>query len=375
MENSLVLVPFYSFQDAPVDLIQSWRAAIDLVIKKGVFIGGEEVEAFQSEWSVFLKTTNCVGVGNGFDAIFLALKALGIQKGMKVAVPIHTYIATWLAIAHIGAEPIGIDCGENGLMDLNELENLNVSIDCVVAVHMHGQMVDMPRLTIWAKSRGIKVVEDCAQAHGAQLNGKFAGTWGDVGAFSFYPNKNLGAIGDAGAIVTMNQEIAETVRSYGNYGTLSGDKYNFKLLGVNSRMDPLQAAILRVNLQKLSEWNENRRSKAISYYTFLNENGISHLNVDPKKSVHHHCILFAHDRDNLRKELQSLGVSTEIHYPKTAEENFYQATSREFKSESRAKKLSRMTLSLPLSPWLSDVKIEYVKECLVKPKILKLITG
>jgi hypothetical protein len=108
-------------------------------------------------------------------------------------------------------------------MNLSELENLNVSIDCVVAVHMHGQMVDMPRLTIWAKSRGIKVVEDCAQAHGAQINGKFAGTWGDVGAFSFYPNKNLGAIGDAGAIVTMDQEIAETVRSYGNYGTLFGD--------------------------------------------------------------------------------------------------------------------------------------------------------
>lgn len=370
-----MLVPFYSFQDAPVDLIQSWRAAIDTVIKKGVFIGGEEVEEFQLEWSAFLKTANCVGVGNGFDAIFLALKALGIQKGMKVAVPIHTYIATWLAIAHIGAEPIGIDCGENGLMNLSELENLNVSIDCVVAVHMHGQMVDMPRLTIWAKSRGIKVVEDCAQAHGAQINGKFAGTWGDVGAFSFYPNKNLGAIGDAGAIVTMDQEIAETVRSYGNYGTLFGDKYNFKLLGLNSRMDPLQAAILRVNLQKLSEWNENRRSKAISYYTFLNENGISHLDVDLKKSVHHHCILFAHDRDNLRKELQSLGVSTEIHYPKTAEENFYQATSRVFRNESHAKKLSRMTLSLPLSPWLSDIKVEYVKKCLINPKILKLITG
>lgn len=162
-----MIVPFFGFQDAPSSLLDEWVKAVERVFRSGIFIGGSEVEMFEQEWSNSTGTSHCVGVANGLDAITLALKSVGIRSGMKVAVPSHTYIATWLAVANLGAEPIGIDCGPDGLMDLTLLIEADLDVQCVIPVHMHGQMVDMEQLMNWARPRGIKVIEDCAQAHGA----------------------------------------------------------------------------------------------------------------------------------------------------------------------------------------------------------------
>ena len=195
-------VPYFSFDNVPVSLKNQWQVAFSEVVEDGQFIGGKFVEKFEKEWAEYLGTNFCVGVANGYDALVLSLKALGIMPGDYVAVPAHTFMATWLAVSAVGAEPIGIDCDENGLIDLSILESCKINLSAVIPVHMHGQMVDMSRLMNWATENHVRVIEDCAQAHGAEIYGKKAGTWGDIGAFSFYPTKNLGGLGDAGAVTT-----------------------------------------------------------------------------------------------------------------------------------------------------------------------------
>ena len=176
-------VEFFSFKDAPESLRQEWRSAANEVFKSGYFIGGPFVEQFESEWAKYLAVRHAIGVGNGYDALVVGLKILGVGKGDLVAVPSHTFAATWLAVGAVGATPVGIDCDSSGLMDVDKLEANQLDFYAVIPVHMHGQMVDMPRLVKWAESKNVKVIEDCAQAHGAQINGKLAGTWGDFGAF------------------------------------------------------------------------------------------------------------------------------------------------------------------------------------------------
>jgi dTDP-4-amino-4,6-dideoxygalactose transaminase len=355
-----MIVPFFGFQDTPISILNDWKNAVERVLLSGVFIGGKEVEMFEQEWAEFLKIPYCVGVANGLDALTLALKSLGIGPGMKVAVPSHTYIATWIAVANVGAEPVGIDCGSDGLMDLSLLIDQDLDVQCVIPVHMHGQMVAMDRVMEWAKPRGIKVIEDCAQAQGAKHQGKFAGAWGDIGAFSFYPSKNLGAVGDAGAVVTSNKALAENLRSLGNYGSEVGNKYKYKFLGQNSRLDPIQAAVLRVNLRHLEDWNESRRIIAGQYFDLLDELGIERLSVNLRESVHHHCIVLAGERDSARNLLVELGVMTEIHYPESAEFSFNKLNGKVSTRKSHSDYLAKRTLSLPLTPWLTHEKIAHV---------------
>ena len=200
-------IDFFSYKSAPADLKKEWQLAISEVIDSGQFIGGAAVSNFENEWSQYLGIGHAVGVGNGYDALVIALKALEIGAGDFVAVPSHTFIATWLAVDAVGATPIGIDCDASGLMDLDLLDKESVLFSAVIPVHMHGQMIDMQQLMNWARKNNTKVIEDCAQAHGASIHGKKSGTWGDIGAFSFYPTKNLGAIGDAGALVTDNDDL------------------------------------------------------------------------------------------------------------------------------------------------------------------------
>jgi dTDP-3-amino-3,4,6-trideoxy-alpha-D-glucose transaminase len=169
-------VDFFTFSSAPKELKLDWQEAISQVIESGQFIGGPSVNAFENEWSAYLRIDHTIGVGNGYDALVIALRALGVGPGDFVAVPAHTFIATWLAVAAVGAIPVGIDCDSNGLMDLNLLETESTIFSVVIAVHMHGQMVDMQRLTMWAKVQNVKVIEDCAQAHGAEIYGKKSGT-------------------------------------------------------------------------------------------------------------------------------------------------------------------------------------------------------
>lgn len=370
-----MIVPFFGFQDLPNTILDEWIAAAERVLRNGIYIGGSEVELFEQEWSDSVGVAHCVGVANGMDAITLALKSVGISKGMKVAVPSHTFIATWLAVANLGAEPVGIDCGADGLMDLSLLIDHDLDVQCVVPVHMHGQMVDMERLMNWAQPKGIKVVEDCAQAHGAIQKGKFAGTWGDAGAFSFYPSKNLGAAGDAGAVVTSDPAIANKIRSLGNYGAELGNKYRYESLGLNSRLDPIQAAILRVNLTYLNDWNKKRKEIAHSYYNFFEEVGIRHLQVSVEDSVHHHCVLLTDDRDNVRAMLASVGVMTEVHYPESAESSYCNLAGKHRRGNLNADFISSQAISIPLTPWLTANKISQVMGALSSENILKILTG
>lgn len=353
-------VDFFTFNSAPKLLKQEWQEAISKVLDSGQFIGGLAITSFENEWSAYLRISHTIGVGNGYDALVIALRALDVGSGDYVAVPSHTFIATWLAVAAVGAIPIGIDCDSNGLMDLNLLEIESSMFSVVIPAHMHGQMVDMQRLMNWAKHRNVKVIEDCAQAHGAEIYGKKSGTWGDIGAFSFYPTKNLGAIGDAGAIVTNNEEIADRVRSIANYGSVPNSKYTYQYLGVNSRLDPIQAAVLSVNVKYLDSWNESRRLVAKKYLSGLQEIGIPLFSTTPE-SVFHHYISISKNRKSTRRLLQNKGIATEIHYPASAEDNYHQITKISSNRESpKAQELAKKVISLPISPWIKDTEIDYV---------------
>lgn len=368
--EKLSVIDFFSFLDAPKFLRQEWKDATNRIIDSGVFVGGPAVDSFESEWSEYLGVKHAVGVGNGYDAILIALKALGIGHGDKVAVPSHTFVAPWLAVGAVGAEPIGIDCDENGLMDLNLLETSYHLITAVIAVHMHGQMVDMPRLSKWASKNKVRVIEDCAQSHGARINGKLAGTWGDFGAFSFYPTKNLGALGDAGSLVTNDEELAYIARSYSNYGSKIGHKYSYQFQGLNSRLDSIQAAILSVNLQYLDLWNLKRQEIASRYKLGLEKLGISFLPND-ENSIYHHFVVLSENRDESRALLKNVGVNTEIHYPECAEISYGQIVKKDPTSRPKmAIKLAEKTLSLPISPWMAESNIDKIISCLASKNVL-----
>ena len=364
------MVPFFSFLDAPIDLKNEWRAAISRVVDSGRYIGGSEVLDFENRWASFLDVNHSVGVANGMDAITLGLRSLGIGPGKLVAVPSHTFIATWLAVDAVGATPIGIDCDSTGLIDLDLLECLPASLDAVIPVHMHGKMVNMERLIKWARLKNVSVIEDCAQAHGADLNGRKAGTWGDVGAFSFYPSKNLGALGDAGIIATDDSSIAQSIKSLGNYGSSLENKYQYEKLGSNSRLDSIQAAVLGVNLKYLDLWNEKRREIAKQYMSKLIELDLTPFISEPENSVWHHFILQSSKRNELRAEFDILGISTEIHYPQCAEDSYAEISNYESQKPKVARKLAATTTSLPISPWMSETQINQVLDALSSPRIL-----
>jgi dTDP-4-amino-4,6-dideoxygalactose transaminase len=219
----------------------------------------------------------------------------------------------------------------------------------------------------------MKVIEDCAQAHGAMIQGKFAGTWGDTGAFSFYPTKNLGAAGDAGAIVTNDSSLHLKAREFANYGSIAGKKYKYDSLGINSRLDPIQAGFLNINLRHLDNWNEDRRKIARLYEELLQKNGIAYLDQTPE-SVFHHFIMFSKNRDVTRELLLTSGIKTEIHYPEPAQLSYEKITKTQNRQiPSNATQLSRNSLSLPIYPWLTKEYVIEIVETLKKPEIYSSI--
>jgi dTDP-4-amino-4,6-dideoxygalactose transaminase len=366
-------VDFFSFKEAPDSLQQEWEVAIREVLDSGKFIGGPYVNKFECEWASYLGVNHAIGVGNGFDAIVVALRVLGIGKNDLVAVPSHTFLATWLAVDSVGAIPVGIDCNPSGLMDLDLLEANNSKFAAVIPVHMHGQMVQMPRLMKWAGDKKIKVVEDCAQAHGAKIENKYAGTWGDIGAFSFYPTKNLGALGDAGAVVTNDDLLATNVRSFVNYGSFPGNKYQYQFKGINSRLDPIQASVLSVNLKYLDLWNSKRQEIASYYVNCFKPFNVSLLPIEGE-SVFHHFVLQSENRSETQRVLETHGVKTEIHYPESAENSFIKISSDYISNKSiKASTLAAKTLSLPISPWMSDEDIHKVVKAVQSKDVLNTL--
>jgi dTDP-4-amino-4,6-dideoxygalactose transaminase len=258
-------VPFLDLQDAYFELKTDIDASIARVLDSGCYILGEEVENFESEWAQYCEAKHAVGVGNGLDALHLALLALGVGSSDEVIVPSNTYIATWLAVSRCGATPVPVEPDERTFnLDPDRIEAaITPRTKVILPVHLYGQPADLTPILNIARKNGLRVLEDAAQAHGARYKGQRVGAHGDVVAWSFYPGKNLGALGDGGAITTNDSDIADRIRVLRNYG--SRVKYVNEVKGFNSRLDPIQAAVLRIKLKVLDEWNERRKAIAIKY--------------------------------------------------------------------------------------------------------------
>lgn len=349
-------IPYFSFHQMPFFTKRAWAKSINRVIKDGEFIGGKFVTKFESEFAEYLKVKHVIGVGNGYDALEISLRALDIKKGDYVAVPAHTFIATWLAVQAVGATPVGVDCDDNGLMDLNELEISTHDFKAVIPVHMHGRMVNMKRLIDWAVIKNVKIIEDCAQSHGADYLSIKSGAWGEFGAFSFYPTKNLGALGDAGAISTNSDELAAKVRMIANYG--SDKKYKYAYLGVNSRLDPVQASILSVNLRKLDLWNNKRKKIAKKYLE--NVDGLENKLVKSEDSVWHHFTILVKNREQVIKLFNEHKIGTEIHYPELASDTYSKLTNNILGEFPKARYFISHVLSIPIYPWLSNKSVKRI---------------
>jgi dTDP-4-amino-4,6-dideoxygalactose transaminase len=309
-------IPLVGLLDQYQTIKSEIDSAIENIITNSSFIGGEEVRRFESEFAAFCEARACVGVGNGTDALYLTLRALGIGLGDEVITVAHTFIATSEAISMTGATPIFIDIREDTLLmnpDLIE-PAITKRTKAIVPVHLYGQSCDMDAIMEIAGRHGLKVVEDAAQAHGGRWRGQRVGSIGDAATFSFYPGKNLGAFGDAGAVVSQDEALIEKIRMLANHGRL--EKYTHKIEGVNSRLDSLQAAILRVKLRHLDEWNRKRRAHADFYLESLSQSEVRTQAVNPNaEPVWHLFVVRVQDREALQERLKAAGVSTGVHYP------------------------------------------------------------
>ena len=330
------------------------------VYKKNWYIKGTEVFEFEKEFAKYCGRSYCVGTGNGLDAIYLALRALGIGAGDEVLVPSNTYIATALAVTYTGAKPILVEPDLNTYnMSLNGLEEaINEKTKAIIPVHLYGQAAEMDVVLKVAEKYGLCVVEDCAQAHGATYKGKKVGTFGNIGCFSFYPGKNLGALGDAGAVVTNDKNLVEKVRMLGNYGSI--EKYKHKYLGNNSRLDELQAAFLRIKLKHLDSYNIARRRVAQRYLKEIcNPQIILPIVGENRTHVWHIFAIRCEQRDRFKEYLEQEGIMTVCHYPIPIyqQEAYQNIITGEYPI---SQLISKQEISLPMYYGMTDEEINYV---------------
>lgn len=290
--------------------------AVHRVIDSGWYIRGAECDLFEKEFAKYCGAQHCVGVGNGLDALHLILKGMGIGEGDEVIVPANTYIATWLAVSYAGATPVPVEPDERTYnIDPRLIEAaITPRTKAILVVHLYGQPADMDPINAVARKHGLKVIEDAAQAHGAKYKGRPVGSLGDAAGFSFYPGKNLGALGDGGAVTTDDKALAETIQMLGNYG--SKEKYHNKIKGYNSRLDELQAAILREKLKSLDAWNARRKTIAATYLSGMSSEDLV-LPFVPNwcEPAWHVFVVRRPDRDAFQARLHAQGVGTVIHYP------------------------------------------------------------
>lgn len=356
-------VPFLDMKAPYLELKDELDAAYQRVMESGWYVLGKEVEAFEQEFAQYCDVKHCIGVGNGLDALFLVLKAWGIGEGDEVIVPANTYIATWLAVTYTGAKVVPVEPDERTYnIDPNKIEvAITAKTKAIIAVHLYGQPADMPAINAIAKKHNLKVLEDAAQAHGAKCHGKRVGGLGDAAGISMYPGKNLGALGDAGVVTTNDDETADKVRVLRNYG--SRVKYHNEVVGNNSRLDELQAALLRVKLRHLNEWNNRRVQVAKSYLSELaGHKKIALPNVPEwAEPVWHIFIIRTKEREELQKKLANKGIQTLIHYPipphLSGAYKEYGWTKGDFAiSES----LADDVLSIPMGPHITTEQIKYV---------------
>lgn len=313
-----MMIPFYDLAIGHAEIRGAVDAAMAAVLDSSYYIMGPQLEAFEAEFANFCGARHCIGVSDGLAALTLGLRALGVGTGDEVIVPSHTFVATWLAVSATGAIPVGVEPDPDSFnIDPARIEAaITARTRCIIPVHLYGRPADMDKINGIAARHGLAVLEDSAQAHGATLNGRPVGGLGTMAAFSFYPTKNLGALGDGGAVVTNDDELAHRLRMLRNYG--STIKYHHEILGTNSRLDELQAAILRIKLQRLPHWNAQRQALADRYDRLLADiPSVIRPQITPgMTSVWHlYVVRVPEGRDRLAAYLRAQGIQTLVHYP------------------------------------------------------------
>ena len=361
-------VPFLDLGAAYKELQADLEPAILASLRSGWYIGGDSVESFEAEFAQYTETRHCVGVANGLDALHLALRAMDIGPGDEVIVPSNTYIATWLAVSQCGATPVPVEPLETTCnIDPALIEAaITPRTKAIIPVHLYGQPADLDPILAIARKHGLRVLEDAAQAHGARYKGQRIGSHGDVVAWSFYPGKNLGALGDGGAITTNDPELADRISVLRNYG--SRVKYVNEVQGYNSRLDPVQAAALRVKLKVLDAWNARRVTIAALYTDQLAATGLI-LPVVPEwaEPVWHLYAIQAPQRDALQKTLTDAGIGTVIHYP--IPPHLQQAYAGNGFTASQfpiAQRMAKRMLSLPIGPHLRREQHEFIIDIITR---------
>lgn len=356
-------IPFLNFEPTHQAIKEEILTVFNRVYANQWFILGKELENFEKAYSEFNNCKYTVGVSNGLDALSLSLKSLEIGQGDEVIVPAHTYIATALAVSHVGATPVFVepDVRTYNIDPLKIESAITSRTKAIMPVHLYGQACEMDKIITIAKNHSLYVVEDNAQAHGAQFKGKLTGTWGDINGTSFYPGKNLGALGDAGAITTNSEDLAKRARLWRNYG--SEIKYKNEVTGYNMRLDEMQAAFLSVKLKYIKEWTAQRQEVAAVYNQALQ--GVGDLvlpYIQPDAShVYHLYVIRTNYRDSLQKYLNRCGIGTLIHYPTPPHlQKAYESLGFSEGDYPIAEELAKTSLSLPLWVGMQSNQLEQV---------------
>lgn len=359
------MIPFLDLRNLNLEHEQNFKQRFASILDTGWYIMGEELTAFEKEFAAYCQTGHCIGVANGLDALFIALKMLGIGKGDEVLVPSNTYIATWLAVNMAGATPVPVE-PRLSTYNINPAlleEKITARTKAIMPVHLYGQPCEMEAILKIAQKHNLYVVEDNAQAQGATFNGKVTGSFGIINGTSFYPGKNLGALGDGGAITTGNSELAQKTAAFRNYG--SHKKYYNEVRGINSRLDEMQAAFLRIKLAKLNEDNTKRRKVAAMYHHLLKGVGDVVLpdSAEGAVPVYHLYVIRTQKRDALADYLKQHEVGTVVHYPVPPHlQGAY--TEMKFKKGDFpiAEEIAETCLSIPMWPGITPQQIETVAE-------------
>jgi len=359
--------PFLDLGASYRELQDEIEAEVLRCLRSGWYIGGADVEAFEADFAVFVNARHCVGVANGLDALHMALRALNVGPGDEVIVPSNTFIATWLAVSECGATPIPVEPDKATCnIDVARIKAaITLKTKAIIPVHLYGQPADLDPVLDLARQYGIRVIEDAAQAQGARYNGRAIGSHGDVVAWSFYPGKNLGAFGDAGAVTTNDAVLADRIRVLRNYG--SRQRYVNEVQGYNSRLDPVQAAVLRVKLRHLPEWNV-RRAQIAARYSFALANSGLELPFVPgwaEPVWHLYCVRHA-QRDRIRERMANVGVETLIHYPIPPHlQRAYAGLGYGKGAFPVAERMAETLISLPIGPAMTDDQVSYVIETVI----------
>jgi len=361
------MVKFLDLSKQYIQLKDEAHKAVENVFLSSNFILGQNVKNFEKEFAGYCGAKRCVGVGNGLEAIQIALHALGVGKGDEVITTPFTAVATGLSIILAGAKPVFADIDDTFNIEPEKIKKkITKRTKAIIPVHLYGQMADINSIMDIATKNNLKVIEDACQAHGSEFNGKKAGTFGDIGCFSFYPTKNLGCYGDGGAIITNDNKIADMIEKLRNYG--EERKYYNVYKGFNSRLDELQAAILRVKLKHLDAWNAKRRKHAIKYNELLRDTGLKlPLEQKGRKHIYHIYAIASEKRDELQKFLLKEGIETSVHYPLPIHlQPAYKGLGIKKNSLPVSEKASQQVLSLPIYPELAEEDIVKTGESIKK---------